>query len=95
VDEHRAAVVASADGGWTISSPCSPRGSARKNGDPGTNGWIDEQTSWTKPGSVSSAERTPPPMVSSASRTSIRRPARASVIAAAKPFGPEPTTTAS
>src|SRR5919106_1783254 len=53
------------------------------------------QTSWTKPGSVSSAERTPPPIVSSASCTSTSRPARASVIAAASPFGPEPMTTAS
>src|SRR5687767_10118441 len=56
---------------------------------------MDEQTSCTKPGSVSSAERTPPPIVSAASCTSTSRPARASVIAAASPFGPEPTTTAS
>src|SRR5687767_14459940 len=53
------------------------------------------QTSCTKPGSVSSAERTPPPIVSSASCTSTSRPARASVIAAASPVGPEPMTTAS
>ena len=58
-------------------------------------GWIAEQTSWTKPGSVSSAVRIPPPTVSAASSTSTERPARASTIAAASPFGPAPTTTAS
>ena len=47
------------------------------------------------PASVSSAERTPPPTADSASRTTTWRPARASVIAAASPFGPDPTTTAS
>jgi hypothetical protein len=34
--------------------------------------------SWTKPGSVSSAERTPPPGSGSASRTSTSSPVRAS-----------------
>ena len=58
-------------------------------------GWTAEQTSWTKPGSVSSAERVPPPISSSASRTSTSRPFRASSIAAARPFGPEPITIAS
>ena len=59
-------------------------------------GWTAEQTSWTKPGSVSSAERG---AAADACRRPRRpgptRPARASVIAAARPFGPEPTTTAS
>ncbi len=54
-----------------------------------------EQTSWTKPGSVSSALRVPPPTVSAASTTSTERPASASVTAADSPFGPAPTTTAS
>src|SRR5215210_3925931 len=54
-----------------------------------------EPTSWTKPGRVSSAERAPPPTVSSASSTITERPLRASSTAAARPFGPEPTTTAS
>src|SRR3954468_16014204 len=54
-----------------------------------------EQMSCTKPGKVSSAERLPPPIVSRASTTSTERPARASVIAAARPFGPAPTTIAS
>src|SRR5947207_12145119 len=47
------------------------------------------------PGSVSCAERTPPPIVGSASKTTTDRPARARTIAAASPFGPEPITTAS
>ena len=67
----------------------------RKNGDATPSGWIAEQTSWTKPGSVSSAERVPPPTVSAASSTRTESPARASTIAAASPFGPEPTTIAS
>ena len=37
------------------------RSSSRKNGEPAPSGWIEEQTSWTKPGSVSSADRRPPP----------------------------------
>src|SRR6266567_9453174 len=47
------------------------------------------------PGSVSSADRAPPPTVSRASKTQTDQPARAISMAAAKPFGPEPTTTAS
>jgi hypothetical protein len=60
-----------------------------------TNGWIAEQTSWRKPGSVSSALRVPPPIASLASRTRTDRPAWASVTAAASPLGPAPRTTAS
>src|ERR671925_1030507 len=48
-----------------------------------------------KPGRVSSAERHPPPTVFSPSSTTTRRPACARAIAAASPFGPEPTTNAS
>src|SRR5579863_8519345 len=51
--------------------------------------------SCTKPGKVSSIEREPPPMVSFASNTITDRPVRAIVMAAARPFGPPPTTTAS
>src|SRR5438093_10809360 len=47
------------------------------------------------PGSVSSAERPPPPIVRSASKTITFLPARARTMAAARPFGPDPTTTAS
>lgn len=54
-----------------------------------------EQTSCTKPGKVSAAERAPPPGSGCASRTSTLRPARARTIAAASPLGPAPTTTAS
>ena len=54
-----------------------------------------EHTSWTKPGSVNAADRAPPPRVASASTTSTERCCRAIVMAAANPFGPEPTTTAS
>src|SRR5438094_5762792 len=48
-----------------------------------------------KPGSVNSAERVPPPIVSRASMTQTEQPSRASSMAAARPFGPDPTTTAS
>src|SRR5205823_3959179 len=58
-------------------------------------GWTAEQTSWTNPGSVSAADRAPPPIVSFASTTSTARPRRARATAAASPFGPDPTTTAS
>src|SRR3712207_5692731 len=54
-----------------------------------------EPTSWTKPGNVSCAERVPPPTMASASSTSTERPFRANSTAAARPLGPEPTTTAS
>src|SRR5262249_38092818 len=53
-----------------------------------------EQRSWTKPGRVSSAERVPPPSLEAASSTRTERPARARVMAAARPLGPAPTTTA-
>src|SRR5437773_1545060 len=48
-----------------------------------------------KPGSVNSVDRAPPPTVSRASKTQTDQPARAISMAAARPFGPEPTTTAS
>ena len=86
---------ASAAGGSIHSTPWSASGSVRKNGEATPSGWIAEQTSWTNPGSVSSAERAPPPTVSAASRTRTVSPACANTIAAASPFGPEPTTTAS
>src|SRR5215213_461544 len=54
-----------------------------------------EPRSCTKPGSVISADRVPPPSVFSASITATERPLRASSTAAARPFGPAPTTTAS
>src|SRR5262245_18807202 len=54
-----------------------------------------EQMSWVNPGSVNSAERAPPPIVGSASMTRTERCARAIVMAAARPLGPEPMTMAS
>src|SRR5438105_2436296 len=64
-------------------------------GDATASGCTAEQMSWTKPGNVSSADRAPPPMVGSASNTNMAQPCWASVIAAAKPLGPEPITMAS
>ena len=49
-------------GGSIHSSPCAASGRVRQNGDAIANGWTAEQMSWTKPGSVSSADRTPPPI---------------------------------
>ena len=86
---------ASAAGGSIHSSPSRPRSSARKNGDAAPIGWNAEQTSWRNPGRVSAAERQPPPIVSFASSTDTDSPSRASAIAAERPFGPAPTTTAS
>ena len=54
-----------------------------------------EQTSWRNPGRVSSLVRHPPPGVLAPSMTWTDRPARANVMAAASPLGPDPTTTAS
>src|SRR5262245_39868790 len=54
-----------------------------------------EQMSCRNPGRVSSLDLVPPPMVWAASRTRTRRPLRARATAAASPFGPDPTTTAS
>src|SRR5687768_6507474 len=82
-------------GGSIHSSPWRPRSSWRKKGDGTARGWTALQISWTTPGWVSSAERIPPPIVDSASKTATLRPVRAIVIAAARPFGPLPTTTAS
>ena len=58
-------------------------------------GWKAEQTSWRNPGRVNSSVRVPPPMVSLASSTTTRNPCSATATAAAKPLGPDPTTTAS
>src|SRR5205814_6811935 len=81
--------------GWIQVRPNRSSGSVLKNGEPAASGWTAEQTSCTKPCRVSSAERAPPPMVALASSTHTEHPACASVIAAARPFGPDPTTTAS
>ena len=80
---------------WIQRSPCASRSRLRKNGERIPIGWQPEQTSWRKPGSVSAAVRVPPPISSRPSRTRTDAPLRASSTAAASPFGPEPTTTAS
>src|SRR5580692_10717025 len=66
-----------------------------KNGDALASGCTAEQTSCQNPGSVSSSVLQPPPGVAAPSMTCTDRPALAMVSAAASPFGPEPTTTAS
>ena len=86
---------ASGASGCTHSRPWRARSSERKNGDARLSGWTDAHGSWTNPGSVSSAERVPPPTSSAASYTCTDRPARASSIEAASPLGPAPTTIAS
>src|ERR1700676_3259514 len=58
-------------------------------------GWAVEQTSWRKPGRVSASVRHPPPTESDPSTTVTERPAAARVTAAARPLGPDPTTTTS
>ncbi len=75
--------------------PCAARSSRRKKGEAAASGWIAEQRSWRKPGSVSGSVVSPPPISAARSRTSTRTPASARLSAAASPFGPEPTTTAS
>ena len=69
--------------------------SVRKKGERIPIGWHAEHTSWRNPGSVSSLVRVPPPGSSRPSSTTTDAPSRASATAAASPFGPEPTTTAS
>ena len=81
--------------GWISSTPRAARSIVRKNGEATVSGRIVEQTSWRNPGRVSSAVRVPPPGVSAASYTRTERPARARVMAAARPLGPAPTTIAS
>ena len=53
------------------------QGKRRKNGEPTPRGWIAEQTSWTKPGRVSSVGAQATADRSAASSTSTDRPARA------------------
>ena len=67
----------------------------RIKGDAIAIGCIAEQTSCLNPGNVSSFVRIPPPIVSDPSTISVERPCCCNIIAAAKPFGPEPTIIAS
>src|SRR6185503_16448948 len=70
-------------------------GNVLKKGELAAMGWMAEQTSCTKPGSVSSALRIPPPISALASSNSTESPACCRAMPAASPFGPLPTTTAS
>src|SRR5450432_4216590 len=54
-----------------------------------------EQTSCLKPGNVRASVLIPPPMLLFASNNITDSPACCNVMAAASPFGPDPTTTAS
>ena len=67
----------------------------RNTGDARAAGCTAEHTSCRNPGSVSPAERTPPPIDDSASYSRTDRPARAATTAATSPFGPLPTTVTS
>src|SRR5437867_903292 len=84
--------------GWATnadgSTQSTPRAAQRKKGESRPIGWIAEQRSCRKPGNVNSAVRTPPPACGAASCTSTSSPARTSVSAPARPFGPEPITMA-
>ncbi len=78
------------------SSPRARRSKSTKKGLAIASGWTAEQMSLTIPGaSPRSRVREPPPIVGWASRTSTESPARAMVTAAARPLGPDPTTTTS
>jgi hypothetical protein len=76
-------------------TPRAVRSKRWKKDEARASGCAAEQTSCRKPGSVSSSVRHPPPIVGAPSITCTRSPAAASVTAAASPFGPLPTMTAS
>ena len=59
-----------------------------RNGEATPNGCTAEHTSWSTPGTVSSALRVPPPMVSAPSSTVTERPAWASAHRGGQPVGP-------
>ena len=65
-----------------------------RDGEPTAIGCVAEQSSCSRPGSVSSLVRAPPPIVSAASITVTDTPREASVAAHASPLGPDPTTMA-
>ena len=92
---HRRADGQAGSPGTSTPSRIRPSRSRASAGADTPRAWIAAHTSWTKPGSVSSADRVPPPISSAASSTSTEQPASARRTAAASPLGPEPTTTAS
>ena len=62
-----ASMWATGAGGWTHVTPPRSRSRDLKNGDATPSGCAVEHGSWMNPGSVSSAERAPPPAVAAAS----------------------------
>ena len=80
--------------GWVQRSPWRSSGMRANTGEAAPEGWTAENVSWRKPGSVSSSVRTAPPGRSAASSTVTAWPASASRMAAARPLGPAPMTTA-
>src|SRR4051812_8266225 len=86
---------ASIAGGSIHCTPWVASGTVRKNGDAAAMGWTAEQMSCRQPGRVNAAVRHPPPIVGAASKTFTRSPALARTMAADRPLGPAPTTTAS
>src|SRR5579862_8488257 len=86
---------ANSTGALANRTPRAGRSKRRKNGEARASGCAAEQTSCQKPGSVSSSVRHPPPIVGAPSITRTFRPAADRVTAAARPFGPLPTITAS
>ena len=81
--------------GLAKATPRAVRPKRWKKGDATASGCAVAQVSCQNPGRVSSCVRQPPPIVAAPSTTSTRSPAALSVTAAARPFGPLPTTTAS
>ena len=80
--------------GCTHSSPCRSNGIRANTGDAAAAGCTAENVSCQNPGRVSSSVRTAPPGRGAASSTVTGTPASARRIAAARPFGPAPMTTA-
>ena len=80
--------------GQSHSSPWRSSSSETTAGDATAIGWVALCSSCSRPGTVSSELRVPPPIVSSASITVTSTPRLASTAAQASPLGPEPTTTA-
>ena len=75
---------------WIQFRPWSANGSDEKKGEPAARGWTAEPKSCRNPGRVRGRVRHAPPGVGWASYTSTARPACASTMAPARPFGPEP-----
>ena len=81
---------ASGAGGSISSTPNRARSRSRKNGDAVEVPWTVEQMSWTKPGSVSSPLRIPPPIVALASYTTHRSPGAGEGDRGGQPVGSGP-----